>query len=294
MGFIFSEKGLDIMFKIIEELKEKNKLRYFTNLVYGVLLTLFISFMIGLVGVFIGSGGDLNNMFIFGKRPTLIVTGSMEPAIAVNGLVILEPVEYEDIEVGDIIRYTSYRGFSILHRVIAKNVSYVVTKGDANAVQDMFVVTRDQITGRVVSIHNETAPVVTKIFGQISMDDWEHSFARFGLGFLMVGVFIFLSIVCFILIFEMITTVYFFKKYGRDLIHSSNYWVDKVKSRDEEVEVFENFFEKYKIANPIKKIILAYKLRRYYNGLCNIEKEVLKTEKRLETMNKWLDKNGHK
>jgi len=25
MGFIFSEKGLDIMFKIIEELKEKNK-----------------------------------------------------------------------------------------------------------------------------------------------------------------------------------------------------------------------------------------------------------------------------
>jgi hypothetical protein len=61
-----------------------------------------------------------------------------------------------------------------------------------------------------------------------------------------------------------------------------------VKSKEEEIEIFDKFFESYKKANIFKKVLLAWQLRRYYNGLCNIEKEVNKTDSRLNFLNKLM------
>ena len=274
------------MLNWLKEEKEKNNLRYFTYTVYGILLGLFFLMLFGLFGLFLGSQGNLNKMFLFNSRPTIIITGSMEPAIQVNSIVMLEPVEFKDIEVGDVIRYTSYRGFSVLHRVIAKNSSYVVTQGDANAKPDEFVVLAEQITGRVKSIHNEVVPVITAILGKFEYGNMAGSVARMGAGFLGLAVFVFIAIVCFIVIFEMITTHYFFKKYNSKLVESSSYWQKKIPSIDGENLLLEKYYECYSNSNIFKKFILAFKFRRYYNGLCNIEKETLKTEKRIKTLTK--------
>ena len=274
------------MLNWLKEEKEKNNLRFFTYTVYGVLLGLFFLMLFGLFGLFVGSQGNLNKMFLFNSRPTIIITGSMEPAIQVNSIVMLEPVEFKDIEVGDVIRYTSYRGFSVLHRVIAKNSSYVVTQGDANAKPDEFVVLAEQITGRVKSIHNEVVPVITAILGKFEYGNMAGSVARMGAGFLGLAVFVFIAIVCFIVIFEMITTHYFFKKYNSKLVESSSYWQKKIPSIDGENLLLEKYYECYSNSNIFKKFILAFKFRRYYNGLCNIEKETLKTEKRIKTLTK--------
>ena len=274
------------MLNWLKEEKEKNNLRYFTYTVYGILLGLFFLMLFGLFGLFLGSQGNLNKMFLFNSRPTIIITGSMEPAIQVNSIVMLEPVEFKDIEVGDVIRYTSHRGFSVLHRVIAKNSSYVVTQGDANAKPDEFVVLAEQITGRVKSIHNEVVPVITAILGKFEYGNMAGSVARMGAGFLGLAVFVFIAIVCFIVIFEMITTHYFFKKYNSKLVESSSYWQKKIPSIDGENLLLEKYYECYSNSNIFKKFILAFKFRRYYNGLCNIEKETLKTEKRIKTLTK--------
>ena len=154
------------MFKKLKEEKNKNNLRFFTYIVYCILI--FLVFLI-LVGVFLNifeNKGKVRESYIFNKRPTVVITGSMEPVIKVNSIVILEPVEFSDIEVGDIIRYTSYQGYSVMHRVISKNVSYLATKGDANEKPDTFAVMPDQVTGRVTEIHNEFAEPLTAIFGQ--------------------------------------------------------------------------------------------------------------------------------
>lgn len=280
--------------KWIKQEQDKNRLRFFTYTVYGICLGLFFACMLSIVGVFIQSQGNLNDMFLFNSRPTIIITGSMEPAIQVNSIVTLEPVEYEDIEVGDVIRYTSYKGYSVLHRVIFKNNSYVVTQGDANAKPDEFVVTRDQITGRVKSINNDIAPFITKIIGRFEYGDMMGSAARIGAGFLGIAVFFVLCIVVFIVVFEMITTHYFFKKYNSSLVESSSYWQKKIPSIDGENLLLEKYFETYAKSNIFVKFILAFKFRRYYNGLCNIEKETLKTEKRIKTLTKHFKIDGQK
>lgn len=276
------------MLKRLKEANDRNRLRVFTYSVYGTLLSIIGIVLVYLIINFCSSGFNFNNMFVLGQRPTVIITGSMEPSIKVNSIVMLEPVEFKDIKVGDIVRYTSYRGFSVLHRVQTKTASYITTKGDANAKPDEFVVTADQITGRVTSIHNEFADILTPIFGKFEYGNMGCSIARYGLGFLIIICFLVLLIVFFIIVFEMITTVYFFKKYNKNLINSSQYWVEKVKSKDEEVEIFDRFFESYKKANIFKRVLLAWQIRRYYNGLCNIEKEVLKTDDRLKFLNKLM------
>lgn len=276
------------MFKWLKKEKEKNRLRFFTYSVYGSLFAVLSIILIYLVIAFCSSGFNFNNMFVLGQRPTVIITGSMEPNIKVNSVVMLEPVEFEDIEVGDIIRYTSYRGFSVLHRVKTKTTSYLTTQGDANARPDEFVVTADMITGRVTSIHNEFADILTPIFGKFEYGNMAGSLARYGLGFMFLIILFVVFVVLFIVIFEMITTVYFFKKHNNKLINSSQYWVDMIKTREEEIEIFDKFFECYKKANIFKKVILAWQIRRYYNGLCNIEKEVNKTDGRLKFLNKLM------
>ena len=276
------------MLKWIKKEKEKNCLRFFTYSVYGGLFAILSIILIYLTISFCSVGFNFNNMFVFGQRPTIIITGSMEPNIKVNSIVMLEPVEFKDIEVGDIIRYTSYKGFSVLHRVKTKTTSYLTTQGDANARPDEFVVTADMITGRVTSIHNEFADILTPLFGKFEYGNMAGSVARYGLGFLILIILFVVCVVLFIVVFEMITTVYFFKKYNKKLINSSQYWVDMVKSKEEEIEIFDKFFESYKKSNIFKKVLLAWQIRRYYNGLCNIEKEVNKTDGRLKFLNKLM------
>ena len=138
----------------------------------------------------------------------------MEPVIKVNSIVVLEPVNFNDLQEGDIIRYNSNNGYSVMHRVIKKTVSYVVTKGDNNELVDSLPVFPQQVTGRVVSIHNEYANIITKIFGKFSYDDMSGSVLRGCVGMLGVGLFIAVMVTMFIVIFEMITITFFFKKYG--------------------------------------------------------------------------------
>ena len=69
----------------------------------------------------------------FGTGVAVVLSGSMEPALKVDDLIIVR--EAENYEVGDIVVYQSGHTL-IVHRVIAKDGETVVTQGDANNIAD--------------------------------------------------------------------------------------------------------------------------------------------------------------
>lgn len=87
-----------------------------------------------------------------GLRPDVVVTNSMEPNIPVNSIVIVAPVSWDDINVGDHISY--YRNengqlINYIHRVSAKGSDYLVMVGEnPNTAFLRHVVSKDAIQGR--------------------------------------------------------------------------------------------------------------------------------------------------
>ena len=83
-----------------------------------------------------------------------VVSGSMEPAIPVGSLVYIKYVEPGDIETGDIIAFygSDAQGSIITHRVVSNSnaMGEFITKGDANAENDMNPVTYEQYVGKMV------------------------------------------------------------------------------------------------------------------------------------------------
>ncbi len=71
----------------------------------------------------------------------VIVGPSMEPTLSVGDLVILR---WADPEVGDIVLWCNTLMNCILHRVVEVGEDYIVTKGDANDINDPPVL-REQV-----------------------------------------------------------------------------------------------------------------------------------------------------
>ena len=78
---------------------------------------------------------------LFGPKPSVVVSGSMQPAVMVGDIAITWPVDSAEIQVGDVILYqTGQTAVPILHRVIEINEYNgrynAITKGDANEASD--------------------------------------------------------------------------------------------------------------------------------------------------------------
>jgi len=91
---------------------------------------------------------------IFPIRPSLIVSGSMDPALAVGDIAIVVKVPTETIKVGDIIDYKLTRKVDVVHRVVAVqqtgNEVQFATKGDANSGEDLEPVISENVIGKVI------------------------------------------------------------------------------------------------------------------------------------------------
>ena len=91
---------------------------------------------------------------IFGVRPMIVVSGSMEPVLPVGYLVITEAVTAEEIKAGDVVGYWTGNRFIgvnpiILHRVIAITEEGYLLKGDNNETADP-IMKQERIIYRVV------------------------------------------------------------------------------------------------------------------------------------------------
>ena len=82
----------------------------------------------------------------FGVGASVVLSGSMEPALSVGDLLIF--TEEEHYEVGDVVVYQSGK-MPVVHRIVAMDGESVTTRGDANNADDA-PIPRDAIKGRVL------------------------------------------------------------------------------------------------------------------------------------------------
>lgn len=84
-----------------------------------------------------------------------VMSGSMEPAIHTGGVVVIKP--FENYAVGDIVTFgdSGKNSNPTTHRIVESKVENDVmlytTKGDANDVRDMGVISNAEIIGKVVT-----------------------------------------------------------------------------------------------------------------------------------------------
>jgi len=100
-------------------------------------------------------------VFLFGYKPYIIQTGSMEPTLKVNSLTIVKKGGFEEIESNDIVTYKLI-GFdkNVCHRVIAIENNKLITKGDNNEKPDEKRVGNDIYIGKVVYNSNITSYIL--------------------------------------------------------------------------------------------------------------------------------------
>ncbi len=88
-----------------------------------------------------------NLVDIFGYSCLIVRTGSMEPAIKVNDMIIVK--KQNNYNLNDIVAYNVQNKYLVTHRIIdIKNNEYI-TKGDINNVNDTSI-NKSQVEGKVI------------------------------------------------------------------------------------------------------------------------------------------------
>ena len=197
--------SMNWIFGKIKQLYKHNPLRFITYTTVGAVAAVPIVALLCIAILFVQNNFNLNTLYFDGVRPTIIITDSMEPTIMVNSIVMVEDVQFDDIELDDIIRYNSSRGFSIVHRVVASGDGFLITKGDNNSAVDSEKVTPDMLNGRVVSINDKYIPLITLIIGRFEIGHFRQGIIRMALGFVGAALVVTALALLLYYIFEFIT-----------------------------------------------------------------------------------------
>ena len=95
---------------------------------------------------------------VSGATPYTILTGSMRPGLPPGTLVVIKPVDPDDIRIGTVVTYQLHSGEPVVvtHRVIAIHAPNLpggepsfTTKGDANSLPDPAPVNAVQVRGEL-------------------------------------------------------------------------------------------------------------------------------------------------
>jgi signal peptidase I len=91
---------------------------------------------------------------LIGKQPFIIRSGSMAPTIDRGAIAVIAKDRLDALQPGDVVTFQVPNGATITHRVIrvaaVDGVTYLETKGDANAAPDPTVTPASWVIGRVV------------------------------------------------------------------------------------------------------------------------------------------------
>lgn len=121
---------------------------------------------------------------IFGYSVFNVATGSMEPTIKQNDIIIVKMTD--KYEVDDIVTFEKDDAY-ITHRVITINDNNLITKGDANNTNDV-AIAKSSVLGKVIKIlHNAgvwqkilTSPkIIIMIFLTLVLFDFAFSYKGF-------------------------------------------------------------------------------------------------------------------
>lgn len=138
----------------IEESKE-HLLQQRMNLLVTIMLVLAVALCL-YVAIQVLSHGYVN---LGGFMMFRVVTGSMEPTIPTGALLVTKQIEFDTVQINDIICFRTQAaeiwGKIVTHRVVdileaEHGGNLLVTKGDANLVADGYYVNGGNFVGKVI------------------------------------------------------------------------------------------------------------------------------------------------
>ena len=84
---------------------------------------------------------------LWGYKPLVVISGSMEPTLQVGGLLYYHEENIDNFMKDDILVYKS-RNHIISHRVVEKLDDGFITKGDANKSVDSDIISNSKVLGK--------------------------------------------------------------------------------------------------------------------------------------------------
>lgn len=105
------------------------------NIIFKVFYILIIIYLIIFIPV------------LWGKRPLVVISGSMEPILKVGGILYYEKINLDDFKKDDILVY-KLNEHIVSHRIVNINGYGFETKGDNNNSNDSYIVDKNNVIGR--------------------------------------------------------------------------------------------------------------------------------------------------
>lgn len=87
---------------------------------------------------------------ILGWKNLVVLSDSMEPSIHKNELVCVKPCLVSEVSEDDVITFLDRHGNYTTHRVCKVEDGTIITKGDANLIQDAWTVDASHLVGKVI------------------------------------------------------------------------------------------------------------------------------------------------
>lgn len=127
-----------------------NKKRRYAAKILNLAVTVLLIVLIGCQAYSLLAKQVLGKPYagVFGLHMAVVLSGSMEPAISPNDLILVR--DQKDYQVGDIVMYQT-PGLPVTHRIVAEEETGIVTKGDANNTADAPII-QSQIIGKVILV----------------------------------------------------------------------------------------------------------------------------------------------
>ena len=102
-----------------------------------------------LTAIIIVIGVSFLILYAIGIQPFVVESGSMEPNIKVGSVSFVNKrTKFEDIKENDVIAFKTASGKEATHRVVNITEEGMKTKGDANAVEDEILTTKENYIGK--------------------------------------------------------------------------------------------------------------------------------------------------
>ena len=151
---------------IVTEKKNSSPLRHIRDaliLLAGSIASIIsVAAIIVIVGcIYISAVEHLTGQmtFMLGYKPVYIESGSMEPEIHTGEIVLLKKCDFSEIRTGDIITFKTMQGY-VTHRLVGTDqnalregrAKYLITKGDANNIEDPGRLDPNDIEGRIIEL----------------------------------------------------------------------------------------------------------------------------------------------
>lgn len=118
-----------------------------------IIYLLLIIFLIANITIIVRSNKTNGISKVFGVKFYCVISGSMEPVISVNDVIIIKQVDDDEIKKGDIITFT-INNETITHRVVDvqrdKDGYYYITKGESNNTNDSQKVMYKNVEGKYI------------------------------------------------------------------------------------------------------------------------------------------------